>query len=168
MKPKTRSIAMLASNPAFASIFSQALEGSGQYRVAVFATLPALSTFLRISPVDIVVLNVEAHWGEIVEIASGLRHGLRGVNPLVEVITLTISAPSAVSIAGSGIAAALAKPVTPLALMDTIDRVLAGSTEPSAARPRYMPASRPPQIRTPAPVERSGNVIPLFGYRAAL
>lgn len=165
MSSQQKSVAMLAANPAFASILSSGLEESS-YRTTVFSSLPALSTFLRIAPVDVAVLNLDTTWAETVSIVRALKAMPRLANPLVDVIVLAHAVPLVHSLEGTGIASLLVKPVTPAQLAHAISTLLEAIPDVRRAAPRHVPAS----LRTatgPArmPVTRQGNVIPLFGYR---
>jgi CheY-like chemotaxis protein len=166
MTSHNRSIAMLAGNPAFAAIFSRAMEDTGVYRVPVFESVMALSTFLRIAPVDVAVLNLDVPWNELVETAHSLKHAHRSANPLLDIIVLVQAEPLVAPSPDSGISAALTKPTTPAQLMAAIDKVLAEQQRPRPGHIRHVPAARRASI-TPAMhpiVERVGNVIPLFAH----
>lgn len=163
-----QTIAMLAANPALASILSGALE-DGDYRTAAFSSLQALSTFLRIAPVDVAILNLDMPWTEMVQTVRALKAGPRTANPLLKVIVLTHALPFVGSLAGSGIGALLVKPVTPAKLMTTVADLLedAGRTRPVA--PRHVPLARRVSVPREQGISiRQGNVIPLFGYRPTL
>jgi CheY-like chemotaxis protein len=163
-----KTIAMLAANPALASIFSSALE-DGDHRTAVFSSLPALSTFLRIAPVDVAILNLDMPWTEMVQTVRALKAGPRSANPLLKVIVLTHAVPFVGSLAGSGIAALLVKPVTPAKLTAAVTELLGDTVPAQPATPRHIPlARRVPAPREPGAGVRQGNVIPLFGYRSTL
>lgn len=166
MTLKLRSIAVLAANPAFASILSRTLEDGGMHRVPVFETLPALSTFLRIAPVDLAILSLDAPWSELVHIVRGLKAAPHNANPLLEVIVLTHAPPLVQAPARTGIAAVLSKPVAPAELMAAVEDVLAGKVPARRPPVRHVPAARKPHTLATTPqAGTDGNVISLFGFR---
>jgi len=164
MISQQQTIAVLASNPAFASIISAALEDSG-HRTVVFSSLPALSTFLRIAPVDLAVLNLDLPWAQMIETVRALKAGPRIANPLLKAVVLSPAVPLAGLHLPSGIDALLVKPVTPAQLMSALSGLLEGEALRSPA-PRLTPVTRSPKPRAPVTMVRQGNVFPLFGYRA--
>ena len=162
MPLRSRSIAVLAENPAFGSILSHALEDAGDYRVPVFSTIEGLSTFLRIAPVDVAVLDLDLPWSNLVSTARAIKAHPRLANPQLDIIVLTRALP--ISSAGTSIAAVLGKPVTPRQLSEKIESLLpAEPVRPQLQRvPSPRPRSAPPKLTL---VPRYDNVIPLFGNR---
>jgi len=165
MTLRTRSIAMLAANSAFASILSRALEDDRGYRVPSFATAAALTTFMRISPVDIVVLDAELEGPAATDIARGLRDHPRLANPAFSLIVLTRTAKAfhrPFLVAGADIV--LQKPVAPAQLLECIDGLLFPQRQRATAS---FGAAAPvlDQLVDAAPAiqQRYDNVIPLFG-----
>ncbi|WP_421759080.1 response regulator [Devosia sp.] len=163
---RTRSVAMLAANPAFADILCRTLEQLGGYRVATFTGIEALTTFLRISPVDVVVLDTDLPGAPAADIARGLRNHMRLASDAFEIVALTRAAePFHRPLLAAGIDAVLTKPVSAPQLLMCIDTILA-EARGAMPEPRHMPSERS-LVRvaaTPAPAPaRAGNVIPLFG-----
>ena len=166
MPMRSRSIAVLAENPAFASILSHALEDAGDYRVPVFSSIEGLSTFLRIAPVDVAVLDIDMPWTSIVGTARAIKTHPRLANPFLEIIVLTRAVPIGGATAGTSIAAVLGKPVTPGQLIDSIETVLAATTPGRPQPPRHVPPPRPrPSLSPATAIGRRDNVIQLFGNR---
>ncbi len=162
MSTRTRSVAMLAANPAFAGILCRTLETDGHYRVASFAGVEALTTFLRISPVDVVILDCEIPGAPAADIARGLRQHLRLASSDFSVIALSRAEPAFhAPLIAAGIDLVLEKPVTPRQLLDAIEIV---GGENRVARPTQRPAQRPASTRSTNhyPVQHSGNVVQLF------
>lgn len=154
---------MLAANPAFADILRRALETDGHYRVASFAGVEALTTFLRISPVDVVILDCDVPGAPAADIARGLRQHLRLASTDFSVIALSrAEAPFHRPLLAAGIDLVIEKPVTPRKFLEAIDS-LDGDRRPAA--PIHRPADRPAPARVPSLhlVPRTGNVVPLFG-----
>ena len=164
MSSQRKTIAMLAANPALASIFSSALEDA-DCKVAVFSTMPALSTFLRIAPVDLAVLNIDVSWSEMLQIVNGLRSTPRTPNALIKAIVLTHARPFVGKLEGTGIDALLLKPVSPTRLVDAVTEILGDTQHSVANRPRHAPPRRALVRHAPLVAQRHNNVIPLFGNR---
>ncbi len=160
---RARTVAVLSANPAFGSIVGREIEQSGDYRVPVFASMPALSTFLRIAPVDVLVLSLDGRWDELLETIRSLKRAPGNANPLLEVIVLAHAAPLAGDFKRE-VAAVLTKPIPPGKLVEAIEAVLIPH-RPTAhklvrsipTRPSVRPERMPPRR------EAVSNVIPLFG-----
>ena len=140
---------MLAANPAFAAILGKTLEDDGGYRVASFTSIEMLTTFLRISPVDVVVLDTDLPGAPAIDIARGLRNHMKLASSAFEIVALTRAAAS------------FHKPLLAARLGDRLTLA-----EPTS-EPEYRPVDRPLRVRTfeprPVPPQTMGNVIPLFG-----
>ena len=117
-----KAVAILAANPAFAAILSRALEQDGGYRVTSFSSVEMLTTFLRISPVDVVVLDTDLPGAPAIDIARGLRNHLKLATSAFEIVALTRAAAAFHKpLLAAGIDAVLEKPVTPQQLLSCID-----------------------------------------------
>jgi DNA-binding response OmpR family regulator len=173
MSTQTRSIAMLAANPAFAGILCRALEQGG-HKVVNFTGVETLTTFLRISPVDVVVLDTDIPGAPAIDIARGLRNHVRLASGAFELVALTRAAEAFhAPLIAAGIDVVLTKPVSPVQFLACINgltgsrrgqapatadhRPAAPFTRPAAPRPHISFGDVPPVAR-----ERSGNVIQLF------
>lgn len=160
MPTTSRSLAILATNPAFAELLCQPLEAEG-YRIASFESHEALTTYLRIAPVDAVVIDTDRSDIAATELARNLRHHPRLAPGHFKLVALTRTLPAFhQSLHEAGIDKVLVKPVTPGQLLASITQA-----------PARQKASRPPAVpqRRPQPrqvvQERRDNVIPLFGRR---
>lgn len=159
-------VAILAANPAFAAILSRALEQDGGYRVASFSSVEQLTTFLRISPVDVVVLDTDLPGAPAIDIARGLRSHLKLASSAFEIVALTRAAVAFHRpLLAAGIDAVLEKPVTPQQLLACIDGLVeieraVAVQHQAVTQPVTMVRAFEPR---PVPAERVGNVIPLFG-----
>ena len=165
MISRSLGIAMLAGNPAFSGILQRTLQADGGHRVASFEGIDALTTYLRISPVDVVVLDTELPGAPAIDIARGLRRHLRLANPDFCIVALTRTAePFHRPLVSAGIDRVLSKPVTPGALLASIEGLFesqravatAGGTAAIGAMVRPFEGASATWVR-------SGNVIPLFG-----
>jgi CheY-like chemotaxis protein len=162
MTSHSKAVAMLAANPAFADILCRALEHDGGYRVASFTSVEMLTTFLRISPVDVVVLDTDLPGAPAIDIARGLRNHVKLASSAFEIVALTRAAAKFHKpLLAAGIDAVLEKPVVPKQLLECIDGLV------QVDRHVAVQPERPVMVRAfqprPAPAERVGNVIPLFG-----
>jgi two-component system, OmpR family, phosphate regulon response regulator PhoB len=162
MSSQHQTIALLSANPAFGSILGRTINEAGYPRVALFSSLPALSTYLRIAPVDLAILSLDDTWARLVRVVDQLKNPLRCANPLLEVMVLTHSAPLVSSLSGTSVAAILTKPVSPGQLAAAIARALSPERTASKRRPMETLRAGPRQYRTVVN-QVSGNVIPLFG-----
>lgn len=162
----SKAVAILAANPAFAAILSRALEQDGGYRVASFSGVEMLTTFLRISPVDVVVLDTDLPGAPAIDIARGLRNHMKLASSAFEIVALTRAAVAFHKpLLAAGIDAVLEKPVTPQQLLNCIDGLV--EVERAVAVQHQAVTQSVTMVRAfeprPVPAERIGNVIPLFG-----
>lgn len=115
------SIAMLAANPALAGILARALEIDGGCKVATFSGIDALTTYLRITPVDLVVLDTELPGAPAIDIARGLRSHLKLASDDFAMVALTQTpAPFHRPLIAAGIDEVLQKPVNPGRLLSVV------------------------------------------------
>ena len=160
MTSRPLSIALLAANPALAGILARALEFDGGHSVATFVGIEALTTYMRLKPVDLVVLDAELPGAPAIDIARGLRSHLRLASDDFAIVALTPT-PEAFHrpLFLAGIDEVLQKPVSPSRLL----AVVADLFQPQ----REVAVGNGPMVKqfdgaALAPV-RVGNVIPLFG-----
>lgn len=160
MPSRPMSVAMLAANPALAGILARALEADGGHKVATFEGIEALSTYLRLTPVDLVVLDTELPGAPAIDIARGLRTNLRLASDDFAIIALTQTpAPFHRPLLAAGIDEVLQKPVSPARLLATVDVLCAPEREVAVANGPMVSVFEGSHR---API-RVGNVIPLFG-----
>ena len=160
MTSRPLSIALLAANPALSGILARALEIDGGHKVATFQGIEALTTFMRISPVDVVVLDTELPGAPAIDIARGLRSHLRLASDDFAIVALTQTpAPFHRPLLAAGIDEVLQKPVTPARLLAVVDDLCAPQREVAVANGPMVKVFEGAGV---APV-RIGNVIPLFG-----
>lgn len=160
MNSRPLSIALLAANPALAGILARALEIDGGHKVATFEGIEALTTYLRIAPVDVVVLDTELPGAPAIDIAHGLRMHLKLASDDFAIVALTQTpSPFHRPLLAAGIDEVLQKPVTPARLLAVVDDLC----EPQ----RAVAVGNGPMVPVfsghHAAPTRVGNVIPLFG-----
>ena len=172
MTPPNCSVAMLAANPSFASILCGALEDHRGYRVPSFGTVAALMTYMRIAPVDVLVLDAEIEGVSAGEVVQSLRALPKLANPYFHVIMLTrAAAPFHRSLLADGADAVLQKSIAPAQLLACIDTLLAADRGPGISqRTKSVVGALRARLFEARPVqaERIGNVIPLFGEGRAV
>lgn len=160
MTSRPLSIALLAANPALAGILARALELEGGHSVATFEGIEALTTFMRLKPVDVLVLDAELPGAPAIDIARGLRTHLTLASDDFAIVALTHTPePFHRPLFLAGIDEVLQKPVSPSRLLAVVAELCAPQ--------RAVAVSNGPTVRVfdgtaSAPV-RVGNVIPLFG-----
>lgn len=155
------SIALLAANPALAGILARALETEGGHKVATFAGIEALTTYLRITPVDLVVLDTELPGAPAIDIARGLRAHLKLASDDFAIVALTQTpTPFHRPLLAAGIDRVLSKPVTPNRLLLVAEELCSPAREVAVGNAPMVKVFTPAAA---ASLVRVGNVIPLFG-----
>lgn len=118
-----RTVAILAANPAFSSIFGGFLTESGGYKVPCFERGAALQTFLRIAPVQVVVID---EGGESIETIRAVRAHPRLAYPDPAIVVMTRARPVLQDhFRAAGADVVLEKPVGHARLADEVHRLFA-------------------------------------------
>ncbi|MEO8882504.1 MAG: response regulator [Devosia sp.] len=164
-----RVVAVLAANPALSSILSAVLAATPNLRVRVFEAQAALQTYMRLSPVDLLVCDFDNDTAP----AGGLAHTLRLDERLArrefQIIALASTVTQSMkqaSIAG-GIDEVIVKPMSPKYLLERVLSRLKRAT-PQVSAGRYQGPERRgrlPMSSTPVMAIHSpsgNNVVPLF------
>ncbi|HEY9012720.1 MAG TPA: hypothetical protein VIN06_17060 [Devosia sp.] len=144
-------VAILVSNPALGSILGAVLAANPSLRVRPFESQLALTTYMRLAPVDLIVADfdgdVPAH-----HLAIDLRADMRLERRDFQLLALaSIVTPELKTLsARAGIDEIVLKPMSPKYLLE---RVLSRLARRHAQQ----------TLRKPAPVQWPANVIPLFG-----
>ena len=166
MSNTCRSVAMLAANPALAAIFARSLEQDGGFRVHCFESADALTTFLRISPVALVVLDTAFGDAASISIAQHLHNHAHAADGFAVIALSRAAAPFHGPLLAAGIDEVVRKPVRPAQLLLRIDaHVISRRAAPAGVPYRGVERRMSRRSLQPHPValERHGNVIPLFG-----
>lgn len=151
MASNAKVVAILVSNPALGSILAAVLASVPSLRVRPFESQLALTTYMRLAPVDLVVADFD---GEAP--AHLLAVDLRGDNRLERRDFQLLALASAITpqiktvSVRAGIDEIILKPMSPKYLLERVVSRLARTT----ARQTRKPA---------APLQWPANVIPLFG-----
>jgi two-component system phosphate regulon response regulator PhoB len=149
-----RTVAVLVANPALSSILEMVLAANPSLRVRAFDSLLALSTYMQLAPVDMIVAELDGDGTRADLVAQALRSDRRLDNPHFQIIALarTVDKDRWEAARRAGIEEVLVKPMSPRYLLE---RVLA-RLRMSPLRPLARHRVRPPA---------ADNVVPLFGPR---
>ena len=164
-------VAILAASPALSSILAAVLAAVPTLRVRQFESAKALTTYMQLAPVDLLVCDFDSETAPAGPLAETLRRGLL-TRPGFQVIALASEVTEDVRQAsiGGGIDEVIIKPMSPKYLLERVTSRLKGSAEQGvrAARPVAAVARGPVSAALAVASYRQfgDNVIPLFGERA--
>jgi len=147
-----RTVAILVSNPALSSILGMVLAATPSLRVRPFESLLALSTYMRLAPVDLIVADLDGDGTGADLVAQALRSDKRVDSPHFQIIALAgaVTGETRTAARRAGIDEVMVKPMSPRYLLE---RVL--------ARLHRSPVR---SIRQGLPRHHGmNNVVPLFG-----
>lgn len=153
MASNTAVVAILVSNPALRALLAATLASSPTLRIRPFESEVALTTYMRLAPVDIVVADFDG-----TPPADALGRVLRADSRIerrdFQMIALSSRIDSAIKAASlqAGIDEIIVKPMSPRYLLE---RVLSRLARRPAAT----------TLRRTRPVTWPANVIPLFGQQ---
>ncbi|QDZ09796.1 response regulator [Devosia ginsengisoli] len=120
-----RTVAILATNPAFSSIYGRFLTESCGYKVPCFEHGAALQTFLQIAPVQVIVVDDEARSGGI-ETMRAVRTHPKLAYPDPGIMVITRARPAVQHyFRAAGADIVLEKPVRHGRLADEVHRLFA-------------------------------------------
>jgi two-component system phosphate regulon response regulator PhoB len=151
MPSSTKVVAILVSNPALSSILSAVLASAPSLRVRPFESQLALTTYMRLAPVDLIVADFDGE-APADQLARDLRGDTRLERRDFQFLALASKVTGEVRRAslGAGIDEIILKPMSPRYLLE---RVLSRIARVAARQ----------QLRKPVPAKWPANVIPLFG-----
>lgn len=163
----TRKIALLAANPAFGAIVCGGLQSEARLKVYAFQTIEAVTTFMRISPIDLVILDADSLPADVTASVAALRELPKRAQQDLSIMLLTRAAPAFhAALLEQGIDLIHGKPVSPVRLLDSVKTEL----RMRAAGPVVDGVYRGPErrrhtgtVRAAAPAPRQDNVVQLFG-----
>lgn len=161
MAEPAKIVAVLVTNPALRSILGMVLASSPALRVRPFESEVALSTYMQLAPVDLIVLDFDSETAPADRVARTLRDTARRERGGVQVIALTGAVSPEIKRAsiGAGIDEIIVKPMSPKYLLE---RVLSRLQRQALRTARPLPARSMPRIDL---TQTGSNVIPLFGPR---
>lgn len=154
MSVSPRTVAILVANPALSSILGMVLASAPSLRVRPFDSLLALSTYMRLAPVDLIVADLDGNGTGADLVAQALRSDKRVESAEFQIIALAsgVNGDTRAKARRAGIDEVVIKPMSPRYLLE---RVL--------ARLRRSPV-RQMVHRRPEP-SAPDNVVPLFRPR---
>ena len=163
----TRKIALLAANPAFGAIAGAGLQSEARLKVYTFETLDAVTTFMRISPIDLVILDADGLPADVTASVASLRRQPRRIQQDLSVMLLTRAAPAFhPALLVQGIDVIHGKPVSPARLLDSVKTQLHMRAAGTVVDGVYRGPERRRRngiVRAASPAIRQGNVVQLFG-----
>ncbi len=117
----SKKIALLAANPAFGAIVGSGLQNDARLKVYTFQTIEAITTFIQISPIDMVILDADSLPSELTPTVAALRdHPSRAQQDLA-IMLLTRAAPAFhEALLAQGIDIIHGKPVAPVRLLESV------------------------------------------------
>ena len=151
MATNAKVVAILVSNPALGSILAAVLASNPSLRVRPFESQLALTTYMRLAPVDLIVADFDGE-SPAHHLAIDLRADHRLERRDFQLLALArANTPELKTVSvRAGIDEIILKPMSPKYLLE---RVLSRLARTAARQ----------QLRKPAPVQWPANVIPLFG-----
>ena len=161
-------VAVIAANPALSSILTMVLAATSNLRVRQFESQTALATYMRLSPVDLLVCDFDCEEAPASVLARSLRFDETVVRRDFQIIALASSVTENTKQASiaSGIDEVIVKPMSPKYLLERVQSRLK-RVAAQVAGGRY----KGPERRGRLPVESatinafargSDNVVPLF------
>lgn len=167
-----KTIAILAANPALSAVLTMVLAGDSRLRVRPFDTEAALFAYMRIAPLDMLVVDFDREGRPAYEMVEAIRLDPGFVSRDLPVIALTraITAPMRQQAISAGIDEVVVKPMSPRHLLQRVQARLLNRTIVGALGSGYRGPDRrnrfPNRAPQPHPARRyTDNVVPLFPDR---
>ena len=157
-----KTVAVLVANPALSSILTMVLASVPSFRVRPFESELALTIYMRLAPVDLVVTDFDAENARADLVTRDLRDDSGIENPAFQVIALASSVtPETKDLCiKAGIDEVIVKPMSPKYLLERVQSRLRQRTAHQSIQQTLRRFTPKP---TPAADFRSGNnVIPLW------
>lgn len=169
-----KKIAILAANPALTAVLTMVVAGDSRLRVRPFETESELFAYMRIAPLDMLVVDFDREGRPAYEMVEAIRLNPDFLSRDLPVIALTraITLPMRQQAISAGIDEVVVKPMSPRHLLQRVqarllNRSVVGSLGLGYRGPERR--SRLPIAGLPSnPRRRStDNVVPLFPDRRA-
>jgi len=148
MAGPAKTVAILVSNPALSSILTVVLAAAPSLRVRPFETLEALTVYMRLAPVDLLVLDFDCEHAPAPRAAREVFAD-SGIDPRFQLVALASDVSPEVKQASvrAGIDEIIVKPMSPRYLLERVlSRLQRAEPRPAPRAPRKWPS----------------NVVPLF------
>jgi DNA-binding response OmpR family regulator len=155
MAEQAKVVALLVSSPALSSILSMVLASVPSLRVRPFESQVALTTYMRLAPVDLIVSDFDSERAPADKVARELHADANLERRDFQMIALAsrVTPETKVASIGAGIDEIIVKPMSPKYLLE---RVLSRLQRKAGVRTVARTLTR-------APDYSGSNVIPLFG-----
>jgi DNA-binding response OmpR family regulator len=167
-----KTVAVLAANPALSSILSMVLTGDRRLRVREFDSLRALTTYMGLTPVDLVVCDFDSETARADSVAKSLREneGLVRRDFQIIALTRTISADTRDASISAGIDEVIVKPMSPRYLHERIMSRLRTPLASAVVTALYQGPERRDRLQSREPTYHpfnryTDNVVNLFPNR---
>jgi len=161
-------VAVLAANPALSSILTMVLAGCPTLRVRLFESQAALTTYMRLAPVDVLVTDFDCADAPANEVADALRHDTRLFRRDFSIIALTrtVTETTKRAAVSTGIDEVIVKPMSPRYLLERVLARLRRGEAPVGGATYRGPErrNRMAMPRVPAYNRSTDNVVALFGH----
>ncbi len=173
MKSRGKTVAILAANPALSAILTMVLASDSRLRVRPFGSEAELFAYMRIAPLDLLVVDFDRSGRPAYEMVEAIRLDPTMVSRDLPVIAMTraITPPMRDQAISAGIDEVVLKPMSPRHLLQRVQArlltrsvvgVLGGYRGPERR-------NRVPHRQVEAHPHRraTDNVVPLFPTRGA-
>jgi two-component system phosphate regulon response regulator PhoB len=164
-----RVVAIIAANPALTALLGMVVAGDPHLRVRQFDSESELLAYMRIAPIDLLVVDFDREGRPAHELVEGIRLDGRLVSQDVPVIALTrqVTHEMRHQTVSAGIDEVIIKPMSPRHLLERIQARLRPRTIVGTAG-GYRGPERRNRLAFPPPHQTrraTDNVIPLFPHR---
>lgn len=168
MQQPIKVVAILAANPALSSVLSAVLAAAPGLRVRQFESRIAVTTYMRLSPVDLLVADFDNEQASAGDLARALHADHTLVRRDFQIIALasTVNEELKQASIASGIDEVIVKPMSPKYLLERVQSRL--KRPPALRSARNLPATdrrAVPVTLRPIATTIGGwgdNVVPLF------
>lgn len=174
MSAAGQKIAILTANPALTAVLSMVVAGDSRLRVRPFESENELFAYMRIVPLDMLVVDFDREGRAAYEMVEAIRLDPTFVSRDLPVIALTraITPPMRQQAISAGIDEVVIKPMSPRHLLQRIQTRLISRSVVGALGFGYRGPERrdrvPMPVPAPSPARRfTDNVVPLFPDRRA-
>ena len=169
-----KKIAILTANPALTAVLSMVVAGDSRLRVRPFESEDELFAYMRIVPLDVLVVDFDREGRAAYEMVEAIRLDPRFVSRDLPVIALTraITPPMRQQAISAGIDEVVIKPMSPRHLLQRIQTRLMSRSVVGALGFGYRGPERRDRVPMPKPDPKqtrrfTDNVVPLFPDRRA-
>lgn len=167
-----KTIAVLAANPALTSLLTMVLAGDTRLRVRPFGNEDELFAYMRIAPLDMLVVDFDREGRPAYEMVEAIRLSPALVSRDLPVIALTraITPPMRQQAISAGIDEVVLKPMSPRHLLQRVQARLMSRSVVGELGFGYRGPERRDRVPMPKPQSKparrfTDNVVPLFPDR---